>query len=241
MSSFGLIGYPLEHSFSKKFFDEKFKREGLSQYTYTLFPVSTHQHLMSLLAGSALAGLNVTIPYKEVVTAYLDELDETAKAIGAVNCIKWIDGNLKGYNTDAPAFEQSLKSFLTTPPEQAFVLGSGGSSKAVCYVLKKMGIPYLVVSRKAGADRIAYEEIPHHMKAVNLFINTTPLGMFPNINESPTIPYHQLTRKDYLFDLVYNPEETQFLKRGKEAGAKTQNGLEMLQLQAEKSWEIWNR
>jgi shikimate dehydrogenase len=240
MTKFGLIGYPLTHSFSKKFFEEKFKREGIAGNSYSLFPIENIEGLSRLLAGEPeLEGLNVTIPHKESVIPYLDELDDTAKTIGAVNCIKIVNRYLKGYNTDAPAFEQSLKNFLTAMPEQTFVLGSGGSAKAVCYALKNMNIPFLQVSRQCENDRIGYSDITENMKKANLFINTTPLGMFPTIERFPDIPYAKLSSNDFLFDLVYNPDETAFLKLGKVKGASVKNGLEMLQLQAEMGWGIW--
>ena len=242
MRKFGLIGYPLEHSFSKKFFEEKFLRDKLIGHTYHHFPLPFIESFLPLLgADPELKGLNVTNPYKEAVMEFLDEVDPNAKAIGAVNCIKISGNHLKGFNTDAPAFERSLKSFLTTTPEQTFVLGTGGSAKAVCFVLKNMGIPYLRVSREPGEHRITYSEILKHLKGENLFINTTPIGMFPAVDNAPDIPYSKLSEKDFLFDLIYNPEETEFLKRGKARGARTKNGLEMLHLQAEKSWEIWNK
>ena len=241
MTKFGLIGYPLTHSFSKIFFEEKFKREGISDNSYGLFPIRSINSFSRLLENEPqLAGLSVTIPYKESVIPFLNELDPTAKAIGAVNCIKITDGYLKGYNTDAPAFEQSLKCFLTLMPEQTFVLGSGGSAKAVCYALKNMKIPFLQVSRQGANDRIGYSDIAGSMMKTNLFVNTTPLGMFPAVEEFPDIPYAQLSPRDFLFDLVYNPEETTFLKMGKENGVSIKNGLEMLHLQAEMSWKIWN-
>jgi shikimate dehydrogenase len=240
MTKYGLIGFPLTHSFSKKFFDEKFERDGIVDHSYNLFPIPSIESLQQLLTDPELKGLNVTIPYKQTVITYLHQLDETAKAIGAVNCIKITSTRLKGYNTDAPAFEQSLKRFLTAEPEQTFVLGTGGSAKAVCYVLKKMGISFLQVSRQSGDGQIPYSEISENMKEANLFVNTTPLGMFPDVESFPDISYAELTGKDFLFDLVYNPTETVFLKKGKAQGTKTKNGLEMLNLQAEMSWEIWN-
>jgi shikimate dehydrogenase len=241
MKKFGLIGFPLAHSFSKKFFDEKFKREGLTGFQYELYPIPSLQNFLNLIAEEPeLCGLNVTIPYKEDVIGFLNGIDTTAKSIGAVNCIKITDGFLKGFNTDAPAFSQSLGSFLKAKPQQAFVLGTGGSSKAVCFALQEINIPYLKVSRRPGADLIGYGDIERNMKQVNLFINTTPVGMYPSIDGFPDIPYNKLTSNDFLFDLVYNPAETEFLKRGKQQGAQIKNGLEMLHLQAQKSWEIWN-
>lgn len=241
MKQYGLIGFPLEHSFSKKYFEEKFAKEGITDHSYHLYPLPFVEGFLPLLGSNPeLEGLNVTIPYKESIIEYLNEIDTSAKEVGAVNCIKITGTCLKGYNTDAAAFEESLRSFLTTMPKQTFVLGTGGSAKAVCFVLKKMGLPFLQVSRHAGSHHIVYNEILKNMQGSNLFINTTPLGMFPAIENLSDIPYSKLTESDFLFDLIYNPIETAFLKRGKDKDAKTKNGLEMLRLQAEKSWEIWN-
>ena len=240
MKTYGLIGFPLEHSFSKKFFEEKFKREGIEDHGYHLYPLPFIESFLPFLGENPdLKGVNVTIPYKESVIEFLNDIDPMAKDIGAVNCIQITDGYLKGYNTDAPAFEQSIRSFLTEMPERAFVLGTGGSSRAVCYVLANLGIKYVLVSRQHGDNRIGYNEVAKHMKASNLFVNTTPVGMFPDVESFPDLPYAKLTDKDFLFDLVYNPEETVFMKRGREKGAHAKNGIEMLQLQAERSWTIW--
>lgn len=241
MKQYGLIGYPLSHSFSKKYFEEKFAREQISGCSYQLYELAAIEELTGLLTTTPnLCGLNVTIPYKQSVMAYLHSLSAEAESIGAVNCIKISTGKLHGHNTDWYGFATSLKSFLQQTPQQAFILGTGGSSKAVEYVLNRLGIPYRYVSRTAGSNSIAYETIAQHLQPSNLFINTTPLGMYPNIADAPAIPYHRLTTNDYLFDLIYNPTETLFLQQGKAKGAQTQNGLAMLQLQAEKSWEIWN-
>jgi shikimate dehydrogenase len=241
LRKFGLIGFLLTHSFSKKYFDKKFHDENIPDSSYQLFEINSVEELPSILKSNPeLSGLNVTIPYKESVIKYLDEVDTTAEAIGAVNCIKVINGKLKGFNTDVFGFEVSLRKFLTKIPDQIFVLGTGGSSKAVCFVLKSMNLPFINVSREKKGDCISYDEIESRMKQGNLFINTTPLGMFPDMNEAPQIPFDKLKQRDFLFDLIYNPEETLFLKKSKEHGAKTKNGLEMLRLQAEKSWEIWN-
>ncbi len=241
MNTYGLIGYPLTHSFSKKYFEEKFGQEGIEDHSYHLYPLPFIESFLPFLGNNpGLKGLNVTIPYKESVMEFLNEIDPTAKAIGAVNCIQITNGFLKGYNTDAPAFEQSIKHFLTEMPEQAFVLGTGGSARAVCYVLMNLGINFMMVSRQFGDNRIGYNEISKHLKSSNLFVNTTPQGMFPDVETFPDLPYSKLSGKDFLFDLVYNPEETVFLKKGSERGAKTKNGLEMLHIQAERSWKIWN-
>lgn len=241
MRKFGLIGFPLTHSFSKKYFEEKFQHEEILDCAYDLFSlVSIEEFPFLLESNPELIGLNVTIPYKELVIAFLDELTKEAREIGAVNCIKRKNGKSEGWNTDCYGFEVSMKKLLTTIPDKIFVLGTGGSSKAVQFVLKKLNLPFVKVSREKKADCISYREIASAMAERNLFINTTPLGMFPEVNVTPEIPYEQLSEDDFLFDLIYNPSETLFLKKGKEKGCRTKNGLEMLQLQAEKSWEIWN-
>jgi len=241
MRRFGLIGYPLTHSFSKKYFEEKFHREKITGCAYELFPLTSIEGFPNLIKSDPeLIGLNVTIPYKEPVIQYLDELDDKARQIGAVNCLKGINGKWKGYNTDVIGFEKSLFGFLNELPQQAFVLGTGGSSKAVCYALERMKIPFTKVSRQPLDGSILYNEIENSLTTSNLFVNTTPLGMFPKTEECPDIPYDKLGANDFLFDLVYNPAETIFLKKGREKGANTKNGLEMLQLQAEESWKIWN-
>ncbi|MBL0308963.1 MAG: shikimate dehydrogenase [Bacteroidetes bacterium] len=242
MRKFGLIGYPLSHSFSQKYFEEKFRQQKITDCSYDLFPLKTIDSFPSLIKSHAgLSGLNVTIPYKESVLDFLHETDKTAQEIGAVNCIHIKDGKLAGYNTDAIGFELSLKNFLSSIPQHAFVLGTGGSSKAVRFILHKMQIPFSVISRSAKDGALTYQEISGKMKASNLFINCTPAGMYPDIDLAPAIPYEELGTQDFLYDLVYNPAETLFLKKGKEKGAKTKNGLEMLELQAEESWRIWNQ
>lgn len=241
---FGLIGYPLSHSFSKKYFGEKFTREGIEDAYYELFPIKRIDELPDLLKNhSNLRGLNVTIPYKEQVIAYLDELDESADAIKAVNVIRVENDRLKGYNSDVFGFERSLKNFLIdnkTEPNGALILGTGGAAKAVSYVLKKIKIPFSYVSRQAGNRKLAYEQLtPEILDKNRLIINTTPLGTSPKINTFPKIPYHYLTKLNLLYDLVYNPENTAFMQKGKKQGCPTKNGLEMLYLQAEKAWDIW--
>jgi len=252
---FGLIGYPLTHSFSKKYFTEKFEKEGITDCSYELFPIEDINQFPHLISEySSLGGLSVTIPYKEKIIPYLTELDETAKAVGAVNCIKikrsvgqGDESNLKliGYNTDVFGFKQSIKPFLESHHQRALILGTGGASKAVAYVLKEIGIDCYFVSRNkhhdSGTNIFLYEEINEYViNAFHLIINTTPIGMFPNVNEVPEIPFEFITDKHLLYDLVYNPTETNFLKHGKEKGAICINGLSMLYLQAEKTWEIWN-
>jgi len=240
---FGLIGYPLTHSFSKKYFAEKFQREHITDCAYENFPLTSIEEFPSLIKSQPpLAGLNVTIPYKELVIPYLDELNEVAKEIGAVNAIKISEGKLSGFNTDAFGFMQSLTKQIEPHHRRALILGTGGSSKAVAFGLKKMGIQFHFVSRNPEFDyELSYGDLDKDaVRQYRIIINTTPMGMFPNADVCPPIPYEYLTGSHLLFDLVYNPEETLFLQKGKEMHAKTKNGLEMLQLQAEMSWEIWN-
>jgi len=240
---YGLIGYPLSHSFSKSYFTEKFEQAGITDSYYELFPLESIEQFPSVLKQYPnLRGINVTIPYKEAVIPFLDELDEGARAIGAVNCIKVEQGRLYGYNTDAYGFEQSLLEFLKTnnaQPEQALVLGTGGAAKAVVFVLQQLHLPFQWVSRDADKGDLTYEAISS-LEEYPLIINTTPLGMAPRIDTFPDIPYHCLSGRHLLYDLVYNPLETQFLQKGAAQGAATQNGLPMLYYQAEKAWSIWN-
>jgi shikimate dehydrogenase len=246
MRTFGLIGYPLSHSFSKKYFTQKFQDENIEGCRYELFSMEDPNDLPSLIAQEAdLRGLNVTIPHKLAVQPFLNELDDAASTIGAVNCISILKKDnvhyLKGYNTDAYGFEESLKPLLKAQHKMALVLGNGGAAKAVKYVLNKLEIPFIVVARKAADDSILYSELTAAMlQEYTLIINTTPLGMSPNTDSCPEIPYDLLTADHLAYDLVYNPEETLFLKKAKAQGAATKNGLDMLYLQAERSWEIWN-
>ena len=258
MKKYGLIGYPLTHSFSKKYFTDKFAKEGYEDREYELYPLQNLSDLPELINDTHdLCGLNVTVPHKIGVMFYLDKIDPAARAIDAVNCIKIVNHQpveaffsgelssmkvrLEGYNTDAYAFEESLKPLLKKHHQKALVLGNGGASRSVTFVLNKLDISYKLVSRRAIGKQLLYKQLTAEvMKERLLIINTTPLGTAPNIEECPEIPYQLLTSKHLLYDLVYNPAETEFLKRGKEKGASIKNGLEMLHLQAEKSWEIWN-
>jgi shikimate dehydrogenase len=237
MAGYGLIGYPLTHSFSPAYFAEKFKREGIEGH-YELYPLSDISAFTELLQmHPEIEGLSVTIPYKSAIMPYLDALDKAAEQVGAVNCIHIHQQTTKGYNTDIIGFERSLQPLLLPTHQQALVLGSGGASKAVCYVLRKLGIHYVVISRKG---EINYDDITNDVVATHtLIINTTPLGMHPDIEAYPMLPYKAITSNHVLYDLIYNPEETAFLSKGKLQGATIKNGLEMLQLQAEASWEIW--
>lgn len=243
---FGLIGYPLSHSFSKKYFTQKFEKEGIKDAFYELFPLKTIEDLPALIESYPnLRGLNVTIPYKEQVLPYLDALDEGAKAIGAVNAILIKNSKLTGYNTDAYGFEISLKQFLAennARPEQALILGTGGAAKAVMFVLDQLGIAWSSVSRDAQKGNLTYEKLKEiSLDPYLLIINTSPVGMAPSIEIYPDIPYHCLSNRHLLFDLVYNPLETVFLQKGKQMGAATMNGLAMLYGQAERAWDIWNQ
>lgn len=243
MRLYGLIGYPLSHSFSKKFFSDKFRQEGLAGYEYRNFAIPSIHEFESLLMNTpSLHGLNVTIPYKEKIISFLHEKDEVVKSTGACNCINISDGKLYGYNTDTIGFEKALKEKLLPHHRSALVLGSGGSSKAIGYVMNKLKIDFLYVSRsKSGSNCLLYDDLTTELLQTHtLIINTTPAGMFPDINSAPTINYDVLTPMHYLFDLVYNPEKTLFLQRGEERGAIIQNGYNMLVIQAEESWKIWN-
>lgn len=243
MINFGLIGRSLSHSFSKNYFEKKFAELGSKDHAYLNFELKTIEEFKAVLRTENLKGINVTNPYKEEIIPFLDELSVEAKEIGAVNCVKIENGKTIGFNTDAYGFGQSIKPFLDTTHERALILGTGGASKAVAYSLKKTGVEvfYATTSSKKNASAFLYNEINERMmQAFKLIINTTPLGLFPNINGAPALPYHLFTDKHLAYDLIYNPEQTLFLKQAKEKGAITINGLSMLKLQAEKSWEIWN-
>ena len=241
----GLIGKTLAHSFSKSYFENKFEEEKLANHSYELFELNSIEEFPELLKNNPnLVGLNVTIPYKESVIPFLDELDETAKEIGAVNTIKISrkEGKtiLKGYNTDAKGFGLSIKPFLKNTHERALILGTGGGSKAVDYTLKNLGIQTLFVSRNPQENEITYTDINDYvMKFHKLVINTTPLGMSPNEETFPDIPYSLLDESHTLIDLVYNPKQSQFLTKGKEEGTEILNGLSMLHHQANEAWKIW--
>ena len=242
MRRFGLIGFPLSHSFSQRYFTEKFQRENIAGCIYENFPLADISELASVLQQHPdLAGLNVTIPYKEKVIPFLASQDEVVKTTGACNCIKVTDGLLHGYNTDVAGFEISLEKFLEPFHKKALVLGTGGAAKAVHYILQKKGIEYTSVSRNPqGAQSISYAGTKEVLNDHLLVINTTPLGMYPNLDEFPPIAYELLTPRHYLFDLTYNPPLTTFLKKGQDNGAVVSNGSEMLLIQAEESWKIWN-
>jgi shikimate dehydrogenase len=242
---FGLIGGTVSHSFSKAYFDEKFFREGLRDYHYELFPLASIQDLEDLLKNTrGLTGLNVTIPYKEQVFKYLDEVDGFAKKIGAVNVIRIKDGKLQGFNTDSDAFLETLEKWLPKDKTfQALVLGTGGSSKAVQEALKKLKIDFTLVSREAKKGMYSYEQLdkdPSIIASSHLIINTTPLGMSPNTETMAPLDFEKIGPDHYVYDLIYNPARTMFLQKAEMRGATIKNGLEMLHVQAEKSWTIWN-
>jgi shikimate dehydrogenase len=243
MKKLGLIGYPLSHSFSKRYFQEKFLKEGIQDYQYDLYPFENINLFPELLKReSQLVGLNVTIPYKQSIIPYLNELDETSQKIGAVNTILIKNGKTTGYNTDYIGFKQSLTHFTGNEQSklQALVLGTGGASKAVQEALKSLQIPFRLVSRQATEIAISYQNLSaQDFQTYRLIINTTPLGMYPDTDKFPEIPYHFLDQQHFVYDLIYNPEETLFLQKAKMQGAKTKNGLEMLYLQAEAAWKIW--
>ena len=242
MRKFGLIGYPLSHSFSKKYFTDKFEREGLVECQFENFPIEFLDEFKNLLQQYPdLAGLSVTIPYKESIIPFLDEVSEIVNKIKACNCIKIKNGKLIGFNTDVTGFETSLKTVLRSDHQNALILGTGGASKAVEYVLKQLKITYRNVSRKPSSHNLSYEQVtPEVIAETKIIINTSPLGMYPGVVQAPDIPYDALTQYHLLFDLIYNPEKTLFLKKGEAKGASIKNGLEMLKILAEENWKIWN-
>jgi len=243
MRKYGLIGYPLTHSFSQRFFTEKFEREGISGAMYSNFSLAGMDELSAILADPELRGLNVTIPYKEQVIPYLHGQSPVVAEIGACNCIRIEGGKLIGHNTDVVGFEQSLARKLGDHHRQALVLGTGGAAKAVEYVLRKLGIAYRLVTRRPRPDTgdMGYEQVDAGVLAEHtLVINTSPVGMYPKTEEMPALPYEALTPRHYLFDLIYNPARTRFLQQGEERGAVVENGYNMLILQAEESWRIWS-
>lgn len=239
---YGLIGYPLSHSFSPAYFKKKFSEQGIDA-VYELFPIESIYDFPQLLRKNPdLVGLNVTTPHKVTVIPYLEEIDSVAAEIGAVNCITIRNGIKKGYNTDATGFEQSLNPLLQPQHTLALILGTGGSSRAVAYALTQLGIPFQKVSRHEAKGVLTYEKITGDIITQHkLIINTTQLGMYPNVDTAPLIPYDCISDHHLLYDLTYNPEESKFLSLGKERGAAIKNGFEMLQLQAEAAWQIWNQ
>jgi shikimate dehydrogenase len=240
---FGLIGFPLSHSFSKGFFADKFAKENIVHTQYENFPIENIDQFSSLWEEEPnLKGINITIPHKKAVIPFLDNPSSVVKAMNACNCIRKYNGQLYGYNTDVIGFEKSLQPFLKAHHQKALILGTGGAAAAVAWVLEKLGITYQYVSRtSAGKNVMSYDDLNNSILQDHLLIiNTSPVGMYPHVNEAPALDYTAITPAHHLFDLIYNPAETLFLTKGKERGASIQNGLEMLHLQAEASWEIWN-
>lgn len=241
---FGLIGRNISYSFSQGYFTEKFELLDLENHEYINFDIPQVNDFFVVLIKykSVLKGVNVTIPYKQEIFPILDKIDKKAKKIGAVNTIKISkSGKLKGYNTDEFGFRKSLKPLLKKNHKKALILGTGGASKAVAYALQKLDVNYKFVSRNPKEEEIAYAHITENLlQEYSVIINCTPLGTYPAIEECPNIPYMFLSEQHLLYDLIYNPKETLFLQKGKEQGATIKNGLEMLELQAEKAWKIWN-
>lgn len=245
IKQYGLIGYPLSHSFSKKYFANKFKKENITGCQYELFEIERIGLVQSVFNIENIQGFNVTIPYKHDIMRYMDDFDHSAQKVGAVNVVKIdSDGKKTGFNSDYYGFRTSLESWLPADTKmQALILGIGGAAKAVIAVLNDLNIPFLKISRDESKGDLSYQNLwtkdevllRHH-----LIINTTPLGMSPNLDAKPNINYEKLTGQHHLYDLIYNPATTAFMKYGERSGTKTKNGLEMLELQAEKSWEIWN-
>jgi shikimate dehydrogenase len=242
MKRYGLIGFPLTHSLSQQYFTQKFIDQGIQDCVYERFSIPAIGDLRDILKTHPdLCGFNITIPYKKEVLAFLTERSKAVEEVGACNCVKIIDGNLIGYNTDVIGFENSLIPFLKPTHNKALVLGTGGAALAIVYVLQKLGIHFSYVSRTATSGQLTYSHLDASVMASHtLIINTTPLGMFPNIEACPAIPYDLLTPEHHLFDLTYNPALSTFLAKGMQMGATIQNGQQMFVEQAEQSWRIWN-
>ncbi len=243
MKVYGLIGYPLGHSFSQKYFTEKFEQLGITDCCYKVFPLQHINDVKNLLKDNPdLCGLNITIPHKQNIIPFLTDTSQLPKGMYACNCIAVKNGRLTGYNTDVPGFQQSLQGLLKPHHTKALILGNGGAAEAVKFVLAQLGIEYKIVSRKLhNGSHLTYPDLGEDIiKEHLLIINTTPLGTYPKVDDCPDIPYHHLTMQHYLFDLVYNPEKTLFLQKGEQQGASIKNGYDMLVIQAEESWKIWN-
>ncbi|EAZ81679.1 shikimate dehydrogenase family protein [Algoriphagus machipongonensis] len=244
MRKFGLIGFPLGHSFSKKYFSQKFEKEKIVGCQFDLYEIPKIELFEKIVQeNSELEGMAVTIPYKQEVMPYLDDLDPACEVIGAVNCIKIKDNKLTGYNTDYIGFKHSLQSWIGEERPNALVLGTGGASKAVKQALKDLGIDFISVSRKAATNQITYDDLasnPEFLKNNPLIINCTPLGTYPKVEGMPAIPLNQLNEAHRVYDLVYNPAETALMRACIQAGGKSKNGQDMLELQAEAAWKIWN-
>ncbi|HEY4538741.1 MAG TPA: shikimate dehydrogenase [Faecalibacter sp.] len=242
MKQLGLIGRNISYSFSKGYFAEKFKNENIVGFTYDVFDLQQIQDVEKVFEIDHLRGFNVTIPYKQEIISFLDELSPEAKAIGAVNTVLITDGKRIGHNTDFYGFKNSITPLLQPHHSKALILGFGGAAKAVVYALEELKIAYRIVSRNPAENDLGYDELTEEiLNEYSVIINCSPVGTFPHVTQAPQIPYHLLTPDHLLYDLIYNPEVTQFLQNGLERGAIIKNGYEMLVLQAEKSWEIWNK
>ncbi len=241
-NKYGLVGKNLSHSFSKKYFEAKFESLNLAEYLYINFEIETINQITNVFKTENLNGLNITNPYKSDIIPYINDLSNEAAEIKAVNCIKIDNGKTIGYNTDYYGFSQSIKPFLEPKHHTALLIGTGGASKAVAFALKKIGVNVFFLSRNSvSKNTISYNQLNEHViNACKLIVNCSPVGLFPNIDDYPNIPYNYITENHLCYDLIYNPDETNFLKKCKEKGAIIVNGLSMLQLQAEKAWEIWN-
>ncbi len=238
---FGLVGKNISYSFSKGYFTKKFTNLKLKNHSYENFDLQKIDDFQKIVKQNSIKGLNVTIPYKETVIPYLTELDAKAKKIGAINTIKISKEGLKGYNTDAHGFRKSIMPFLKAQHTKALILGTGGASKAIAFVFKELNIPYTFVSRKPIENQFSYQDLSAEIfKEYTILVNCTPLGTYPNIDLKPDIQYRYITQEHLLFDLIYNPEKTAFLQEGEKQSAAICNGQRMLELQAEKAWEIWN-
>lgn len=246
MKLYGLIGYPLAHSYSKRYFTEKFRNENITDCEYRLFPMENLNSFHHLIHDyPELSGINVTLPYKKEIMNLVDFIDPKAREIGSVNAIRIVRRNdnviLEGFNTDARGFERAFFPLATSFGKNALILGSGGSSSAIKYVLRQHSWKFLIVSRSKEKGHLIYEELNENiLNHYKVIINTTPLGMFPDIHSHPELPYELLNPSFFLFDLIYNPPETMFLRKGREQGAYTENGLKMLHYQAEEAWSIWH-
>ena len=241
MKIYGLIGRNIDYSFSRGYFSEKFSKENLTDHKYQNFDITSIEFVSDILKNNSVEGLNVTIPYKEEIIPYLDELDSTAEVIGAVNVVQIKNKRSIGFNSDYYGFYESLKPYLKSYMDKALILGTGGASKAITHALKNLNIDFTYVSRNPDFSELSYTQLDDDIiNSYKLIINCTPLGTHPNTDQSPDIPYEYLTDRHLLYDLIYNPSTTLFMKKGLEKGANVVNGLKMLTLQAEKSWEIWN-
>lgn len=239
---YGLIGKDISYSFSEGYFSNKFSQLNLTGHTYENFDLQEIEQFKRLSADTTIQGLNVTIPYKEAVIPFLDELDDEAKTIGAVNTIKFTNKGLKGFNTDAYGFQSAIVPQLKQHHKKALILGTGGASKAIAHIFDGLGIDFTYVSRNPGKNQYSYEELNENIfSEYHIIVNCSPVGTHPKIQEKPAIPYKFISAKHLLFDLIYNPSKTAFLSEGGKRGATIQNGLAMLEFQAEKAWEIWNR